>query len=473
MARITNAGWGEAVGSKKEIDKRDYPDYIPNKSDIVRRMPMFENVIVDQNPHWNGAPYDGGVSRSILAEIKNNFALPYILSIVGVRRCGKSTLIRQIINHLIGEKKIAPKNILFLNLEHPGFSRYKGDVAYLERIYEDYLKLAAPEGMVYCFLDEVHYFSEWQVFVKAHYEQKMTKFIVTGSNSRLLSSEFITLLSGRTIPVEVYPFSFGEFMRARGMTATDTVSLTMNRHQIRKLMDDYLQFGGFPETAFLKEPETIREIHAMYARSILYQDVAPRFGIKKPADLENLFYYLAANASSLYTFNSLAKLTNLSDKTIKEYLSCFSHAYLLFTVDAFSYSVKQQTKSPKKIYSIDSGLAGSVSFRFSDDTGRYLENAVFLELRRRGKELYYYRTGNGYEVDFICRNGREVTDLIQVAKELRDEKTKSRELRALFKAMDETGLTSGTIITCEEEEEITENSKIVTIIPAYKFFSET
>lgn len=432
---------------------------------------MFENVIVDQNQHWDGAQYDGGVPRSVLEEIKKNFDLPHILSIVGVRRCGKSTLIRQIINHLIGERKTAPKNILFLNLEHPGFSRYKGDAAYLERIYEDYLKLAAPEGMIYCFLDEVHYFSEWQVFVKAHYEQKKTKFIVTGSNSRLLSSEFITLLSGRTIPAEVYPFSFGEFVRARGMDDRDPVSLARNRHKIRSLMDDYLQFGGFPETAFLKQPETIREIHAMYARSILYQDVAARFGIKKPADLENLFYYLAANASSLYTFNSLAKLTNLSDKTIKEYLSCFSDAYLLFTVDAFSHSVKQQIRSPKKIYAVDSGLAGSVSFRFSDDTGRYLENAVFLELRRRGKELFYYRTGNGHEVDFICREGRKITDLIQVAKELRDEKTKSRELRALFRAMDETGLQNGTIVTYEDEEEIKENSKTVAIIPAYKFFS--
>lgn len=431
---------------------------------------MFENVIVDQNRHWDGSQYHGGVPRSVLEEIKKNFDLPHILSIVGVRRCGKSTLIRQIINYLIGERKIEPKNILFLNLEHPGFSRYKGDVAYLERIYEDYLKLAMPEGMVYCFLDEVHFFNEWQVFVKAHYEQKKTKFIVTGSNSRLLSSEFITLLSGRTTPVEIYPFSFGEYMRARGADYPDAVSLAMNRHAIRNLMDDYLQFGGFPEIAFIKHPETIREIHAMYARSILYQDIAARFSIKKPIDLENLFYYLAANVSSLYTFNSLAKVTDLSDKTIKEYLSCFSDAYLLFTADAFSYSVKRQMKSPKKIYAIDSGLAGSVSFRFSDDTGRHLENAVFLELKRRGKELFYYRTENGNEVDFVCREGRKITDVIQVAKELRDEKTKGRELKALFRAMDETEVKSGTIVTYEDEEEIKENSKVVTIMPAYKFF---
>jgi hypothetical protein len=432
---------------------------------------MFETVIVDQNPHWDGSQYDGGVPRSLLDGIIKNIDLPHILSIVGVRRCGKSTLIRQIINHLIGEKKINPKNILFLNLEHPGFNRYKGEVAYLERIYEDYLKLATPEGLVYCFLDEVHFFKEWQVFVKAHYERKKVKCIVTGSNSRLLSSEFITLLSGRTVPTEVYPFSFSEFLKARGADYSDPVLQVRHRHKIRNLMDDYLQFGGFPEIAFMKHPETIRDIHAMYARSILYQDIAARFGIKKPVDLENLFYYLAANVSSLYTYNSLSKLTDISDKTIKEYLSCFSDAYLLFTIDAFSYSVKQQIKSPKKVYAVDPGLAGSVSFRFSDDSGRHLENAVFLELKRRGHELFYYRTENGHEVDFICRKGRKVTDLIQVAKELRDEKTKSRELRALFRAMDETGLKNGTIVTYEEEEEIKENSKTITIIPAYLFFS--
>lgn len=434
---------------------------------------MFESVIVDQNPHWDGTRYEAGVIRDVLHDVKKKFDLPHILSVVGVRPCGKSTLIRQIINFLIGERGVRPKNILFLNLEHPGFSRYKDDVGNLERIFEDYLKLASPEGMVYCFLDEVHYFNEWQVFVKAHYEQKWTKFVVTGSNSRLLSTEFITLLSGRTTPVEVYPFSFGEFMQARGMGTAEPATQLKHRHIIRKMMDDYLQFGGFPEVAFLKEPETIKEIHAMYARSIIYQDIAARFGIKKPVDLESLFYYLAANVSSLYTYNSIAKLTGLSDKTIKEYIACFSDAHLPFTVEAFSYSVKQQIKSPKKIYAIDAGLARSVSFRFSDDTGRHLENAVFLELKRRGKEIFYYKTQSGKEVDFICREGRTVTDLIQVAKELRVEKTKARELKALFKAMEEAGATDGTIVTYEEEETIVEDSRTVRVVPAYQFFNSS
>ena len=430
---------------------------------------MFENVIIDQNPHWDGTLYREGVAREVLGKIQSGLALPHIISIVGVRRCGKSTLIRQMINHLMKDKEVKPRNILFLNLEHPGFSRYKNDVNYLERVYEDYLKLTSPREMIYCFLDEVQFFKEWQVFVKSHYERKKVKFIVTGSNSRLLSSEFITLLSGRTIPVEVYPFSFSEFIRAKGGQYSDRVSFLKNRHVIRGFLDDFLRDGGFPEIAFIDEKETKKDILAMYARTILYQDIAARFGVKKAVDLENLFFYLASNISSLYSYNSLSKLMGLTDKTIKEYLSYFADAYLLFTVNAFSFSVKQQLKSSKKVYTVDVGLADAVSFRFSDDRGKFLENMIYLELKRRGKELFYYKTANGLEVDFIGKTGLAITDLIQVSRDLRDEKTKNREVRALIKAMDETGVENGLIVTQEEEGEIKKGGKTVTILPAYKF----
>jgi len=430
---------------------------------------MFENVIIDQNPHWDGTLYKEGVPRDVMSTIHRGLALPHILFVVGVRRSGKSTLLRQIINYLLKEKRIKPRNILFLNLEHPGFSRYKHDVENLERVYEDYLKLASPSEMVYCFLDEVHFFQEWQVFVKSHYERKKVKFIVTGSNSRLLSSEFITLLSGRTIPVEVYPFSFSEFIRAKGEQYSDQVSLLKNRHKIRGLLDDFVRQGGFPEIAFIEDRETQKEVLAMYARNILYQDIAARFGIKKTIDLENLFFYLASNISSSYSFNNLSKLTGLNDKTVKEYLSYFSDAYLLFTVDAFSFSVKNQLKSSKKVYTVDAGLAEAVSFRFSDDRGKFLENMVFLELKRRGKEVFYYKTGNGLEVDFIVKKGRHITDLIQVSGELTEEKTKAREVRVLIKAMDEIGLKKSLIITLEQEGEFKEGGKTISIVPAYKF----
>jgi len=430
---------------------------------------MFEGVIVDQNPHWEGVLYQEGVPRGMLGKVKRYLDLPHVIALVGVRRCGKSTLVRQTINHLIRDKGVSPRNILFLNLENPRFSRYRDDVSYLETAYQDYLKLVAPQGTVYCFLDEVHFFSDWQVFVKAQYELQSIKFVVTGSNSHLLSSEFITLLSGRALPIEVYPFSFGEFVLANGLTLADAVAETRERNRLRSLFDTYLRFGGFPETCYLTDPEIRKEILVMYARNILYQDIAPRFAVKKAVDLENLFFYLASNIASLFSFNKLAGLSGLNDKTVKEYLGYFSDAYLLFTLDSYAFSVKEQLKSPKKVYAIDSGMYGAVGFSFSENRGHILENQVYLDLKRRGFDLYYYKTSNGLEVDFACREGGTITRLLQVVQDLGDEKTRHREMRALLKALDETGLKYGEIVTYEEETELVVDGKTISLIPAFKF----
>lgn len=430
---------------------------------------MFEQVIVDQNPHWDGQPYQEGVLRDVLGRVVEYLDLPHILSLVGVRRAGKSTLARQAINHLMGKKGVNPRNILFLNLETPQFSRYRSEVSTLEQIFEDYLKLVTPEGMIYCFLDEVHFFPEWQVFVKDRYERKGIKFIVTGSNSRLLSSEFITLLSGRALPIEVYPFSFPEFARAREIEAGDPVAMVRERHRLRNAFDEYLRCGGFPEAAFTAGATARKEILVMYARNILYQDIAPRFGIKKAQELENLCFYLTSNVASLYTYNRLSTLVGLNDKTVKEYISYFADAYLLFTIDAYDFSVREQIKSPKKVYAIDTGMAAATAFSFTENVGHYLENLVYLELRRQGREVYYYKTANGLEVDFAVQEGHKLKELVQVALDMNNEKTRTRELKALFKAMDEADLTAGTVVTYENEEEITEGGKTIRLVPAYQY----
>jgi predicted AAA+ superfamily ATPase len=269
--------------------------------------------------------------------------------------------------------------------------------------------------------------------------------------------------------VEVYPFSFPEFISADGLSISDAVAVTKQRNRLRKLLDDYLRFGGFPETGAVDLPGTKKELLVMYARNILYQDIAPRFNIKKAVDLENLFFYLASNISSLYSFNKLAALVGLNDKTVKEYLGYFSDAYLLFTLDSFAFSVKEQIKSPKKVYTIDTGMAGAVGFSFSENLGHLLENQVYLELKRRGHELYYYKTANGLEVDFACCSAGKITQLIQVVHTLGDEGTRNRELRSLLKALEETGLEQGEIITYEEEEELSVDGKIIRLIPAFKY----
>lgn len=430
---------------------------------------MFEDVLVNQNPHWDGLVYPEGVPRRILEYVKKHLDLPQVLSFVGVRRAGKSTLMRQVINHLIRDHGIPPRNILFCNLEMPVLNRYRTDVANLDRLYEDYLKLAAPEGRIYIFLDEVQFFPDWQVFVKYRYEQGGLKFLVTGSNSRLLSSEFMTLLSGRTLSVEVFPFSFVEFLLARGITVSDEVSVLQQRLRLQTLGDEYLQTGGFPEVVSLEVQAFRNEVLGMYARTILQQDIVPRFAVKKPADLETLFLYLMTNVSALYSPKRLADLVGLSDKTVKDYLAYYGDVRLLFTLDLFNFSLKKQIRSPRKIYAVDTGLAAAVTTRFSENTGRYLENLVFLELHRRGEEMFYYRTTNGLEVDFLCRRDNRPTALIQTAWSMKAEDTRKRELRALAKAMTELNLQEALIVTHEEEEEIPVNGKTVRLIPAWRF----
>jgi len=407
---------------------------------------MFEELLALQNPHWQQTRYEEGVRRDALDKALSYLDIPHVISIVGVRRCGKSTLLRQMINYLLSERGVEPERILFLNLETPALGALRHDITNLETLYSDYLKLAKPKGQIYFFLDEAHFFPEWQIFVKSHYEQKKIKFFIT--------------------------FSFAEFIRARGMNDRDPIGLAARADHLKSLLEEYLQFGGFPEVAFLTDATVKSEILSMYSRNILFQDIAPRFNVKKSSDLENLYYYLLSNIASLCTYNSLAKAINLNDKTVKDYMAFFADAYLLLSADVYDYSVKQRLRSPRKVYAIDTGMAAVGSLSYSKNTGRLMENLVFLDLLRRGFDITYYRTKNNLEVDFLCRRERMMAALVQTCLDMRDEQTRKREIRALEKAMEETGLQESVIVTLEEEGEQNVSSGRITVVPAHKYLLE-
>ncbi len=430
---------------------------------------MFENIIVDQNSHWNGDMYEPTIPRHKIEILKQYIDARHIISISGVRRCGKSTLLRQAINYLIGKEDVAPKNILFLNLENPHFTPYRKDVRNLEIIYEDYLKLVDPKGKIYVFLDELQYFSDWQVFVKSKYESGNIKFIITGSNSQLLSSDLITLLSGRTLPVLLFPFDFNEYLMARGESVASDIEALGKRHKLRKLCDEYLAEGGFPEVVLTGNKNLKKEILVNYARNIIYQDIVPRFELKKPYEVEKLFFYLVSNISRLFTFNNLARLMDLSDKTIKDYIRFFEDAFLLYSMDGYNFSVKKQLRGPKKIYCVDNGLIASVAFSFSKNSGHYLENMIFINFALNKKKIYYYKTKNGLEVDFFIPETGGGGQLVQVCSDLHDINTKEREIKALCVAANELNIEQGIIVTIDEEEEIIAHGKVIKIIPAWKF----
>lgn len=430
---------------------------------------MFEEVLLEQNPHWDEELYEDGIIRSAFEKLLEFMSTHMIIAIMGVRRAGKSTLMKQLINHLIIHEKVPPKNILFLNLEHPFFTKYADDVANLERIFDCYLKTAEPQkGKIYCLLDEVQFFHKWQIFVKAHFETKKIKFIITGSNSALLSSDLMTLLSGRALPLQIYPLSFQEIALFHQLKF-DAINLVKNRHKLQKLLKEYMRFGGFPEVATSIRKEANFDTLNAYSKSILYQDVAPRLETRHPTELEKLFVYLISNIGKPFSYHKLSELFSLSDKSIKEYIKACADSYLLFELDLFSYSLKRQIRHPKKIYSIDTGQVNATSFAFSENSGRLFENLVFLELKKCGFDLFYYKTENDYDVDFVVKE-RERHALIQVAWNMHEEEVKKRELRALTDASKELKLKNSLIITKDLDDIISIDGNKVVIQSAYKFF---
>jgi hypothetical protein len=436
----------------------------------MREDVVFEDILIEQNPHWVGNLYEEGIVRSYLAKLLQYLTTQMIVSIIGVRRAGKSTLLKQLINNLILQQKVHPQNILFLNLEQPYFSPYAKDVRYLQKIYEEYLKIMDPQGTHYVILDEVQFFKDWPIFVKALYEKKKIKFILTGSNSTLLSDELATLLSGRTLALEVFPLSFQELARANNLTISTSVTISSNRHKLAALLDRFLKFGGFPEVAFNADTSLAYDILGAYAKTILYQDVAPRLQLRKSVELERLFVYLISNIGKPYSYANLSEVFDLSDKAIKEYVTAYSDSYLLFELEMFDFSLKKQMRNPKKIFSIDPGQVNSVAFLFSENLGRLLENAVFLELRRHGLEVYYYKTKNNLEIDFLAKKNLQIS-LVQVSWHMQKVETRARELKALFVGLEELQLNNGLLITYDTKEEIREKNKYIHVIPAYEFFS--
>jgi len=271
------------------------------------------------------------------------------------------------------------------------------------------------------------------------------------------------------LPLEVFPLSFEEIAKAHNIDAHNAIDISKNRAQLRELLDRFLKYGGFPGVILNLLPTVAYDILNAYAKTILYQDVAPRLQLRKSIELERLFVYLISNIGKPFSYSNLSNLFDLSDKIIKEYIGAFSDSYLLFELELFDFSLKKQIKNQKKIYSIDTGQVNAVAFHFTENIGRLLENLVFLELRRSGLEIYYYKTHNNLEIDFLAKKNMRMA-LIQVSWNIKDPHTLRREEKALMLALDELKLNHGFIITQDNEEQFSEDNKTITVIPAYKFF---
>jgi len=410
---------------------------------------------------------DTGKERRAYVEKCLRFLEPNVVTaIIGVRRAGKSYLMRQVIKKLI-EKGVKRENILMVNFEDGRFAEFYPKL--LDEIYETYLEFLNPEEKPFIFLDEIHNVPKWERWVRTMQELGKAKIIVSGSSSKLLAGELATVLTGRHLDVFVFPLSFEEFLyfKFKGLEIKDELDLIARRIEIRRAFNEYFEFGGFPEVILSEEK---KQLLLTYFDDILTKDIEKRYRLKKGEKLRALARFYLTNISSPITFNSLKKSLDTTTNTIEKYSSYLEEAGMIFFVKRFSFKVKEQEKAARKIYAIDVGLANVIGFRFSSNIGRVAENLVAIELMKKSKlnpnrELYYWRDATGKEVDFIVKEGLKVNQLIQVCWDIGVLGTKKRELKSLLKAMKEFKLKQGFVITEDYEGEERLDDKTIKFIP--------
>ncbi len=336
-----------------------------------------------------------------------------ITIITGIRRSGKSTLMYQMISNLLKEG-VDPKQILFVNLEDKKLSKDS-----LDDIYLSYRENLNPDKKAYIFLDEIHKKNNWESWIRKKYDIKSNdKFIVSGSCSYLLKKEYSTLLTGRNLSFEVFPLSFKEFLLFKNIelnyfNVEKSIILEKTKLQVLKNFKEFLNLGGFPEATLKLEPYKIK-ILEQYFDDILYKDIIDRYNLNSKR-AKDLALFLMANFTNLISLRNLRNALEISYDTLKDYLSYYEEAFLFFRLEHFSYSLKEQKTSASKIYCIDNGLRNAVSFKFSKDEGKLAENLVFIELKRREKEFYYWQNSKKQEVDFIIKNKKNSLTGINVS----------------------------------------------------------
>ncbi len=409
------------------------------------------------------------VNRENQETIKSYLEQKEIVIITGVRRSGKSSLMRLISTDIMKHYDILHDNILYLNFEDERFIDFSHND--FEPLYETFLELFHPKGQKYVFLDEIQNIRGWEKWVNRLYEFEHIKIFITGSNATLLSSEIATDLTGRNRKITCYPFSFREFLALKDIQfKKNDVYLREKRVEIKSLFAEYTKLGGFPEVLKNKDATLLEQ----YLKDIIYRDIIARYNIKNTKEIRELILFLSSNTGKTHSYNSLKDIIEVkSFNTVKNYLEILENVYLFFSIDLFDFSIKKQIYNPSKIYSIDPALRRSIAFKFSQDRGHIYENFVFIELLRRNKEIYYWKSKRGKEVDFLIKEGLKVNQAIQVSLSLEDNNTRKRETEALLEAHKELNVKNLLIITEDEEGEEKAGDTKIKITPFWKWLLQT
>jgi len=419
---------------------------------MLSKEEIFE-VLSDWN-YWNRT-LPATVSRpGYEKEMARKAASGEIVILKGVRCAGKSTLLLNEMKRLLAGGHDL-RDILYINFEDPRFYHHLS-LELMERIKNVFVEFIAPEKMPVIMLDEVQNISGWEKWVLKEYSLKGSRLYVTGSSSSLLSQDIGSSLSGRYLDIEVFPLSFEEFLRFNNLVVENPADRISQRNRINQQFRLYLEQGGFPKLLEFDDHEIKRDTLKSYYDSILLRDIVARHNLANYRIMEEMSAFLLANIGSINSTNKLKNTFSISFDTAREYTSYLEDAFLIFQLHRFSWSVKKQLVNPRKFYSIDIGLSNRVSFQIGTRKAQNLENIVFLELLRRKKNIYYYRTKNDREIDFLVKEGETVVELIQVSYSIEDARTRKREIAAFLTAVRELAGNSPrcTILTMDNNDQL-------------------
>jgi len=398
----------------------------------------LRSIVKSQKQELSSFGY--GIAREVAGEIDLN--LPFAIVISGIRRCGKSTLLHQIMNQ--------KEPFHYFNFEDPRATGFDiGDFQNLDEVFsEEYGKSE------FYFFDELQNVPKWELFIRTMLDRKK-HFLITGSNASLLSKELGTRLTGRHLKHELFPFSYSEFL------------LFSSKKAGPDSFAEYFMKGGFPEYLKYGKVEILQEL----LRDIIARDIVMRHGLRSPKTMTEMALYLITNVGKEFSYGGLAKAFGLgSTNSAIDFVSYLEDAYILFTVPKFDYSLKKQQINQKKVYSIDNGLSSCNSVSFSSDSGRMLENQVFLDLRRLRSEIYYFSGSN--ECDFVVREKNRIKMAVQVCHEL-NEGNMDREINGLVEALETFNLDEGLLLTYDQEDNLERSGKRIIVKPVWKWSSKT
>jgi predicted AAA+ superfamily ATPase len=414
----------------------------------IVELSQLKEILVRHRERFLGRT--GLVQREIQGAITPWLKQREIISIVGVRRSGKSSLLRLLAQDI---------------MDKADFTDFKPSD--FEKILEASDEVLEPGGKKYFFLDEVQKVSGWERWLNRLYELENIKILVTGSNTDLISSKVSSSLTGRSRQVANFPFSFREYLAFKGHAGTgkDRPLRREDKGAIRKHLSEYVRIGGFPEVVKIGDESLLEQ----YFKDILYRDVIAGHSVRNQREVRELALYLASNPGAIL---SLANLKNMiqvkSLNTVKNYLEMFEGVFLFMRLNLFDFSVKRQIYNPPKFYPVDTGLSDAVGFHSSPNEGKALETLVFLDMKRKGQDVYYWKSKRGKEVDFVVRKGRKVEEAVQVSLSLKGPGTMEREIDGLKSAQEELGAKHLVLITENEEREIKESGLRIQVIPLWK-----